>query len=431
MQGRTEETIDAVLAAEIAPGGPGAAIAVIRDGEFIHRKAYGLANIEWGNPLNPDCVFRIASLTKQFTAVAIMILAERGLLSIEAPIDTYLTSWPAREREVTARHLLNHTSGMWSHDSSHIDRTLRPNPPVDEVLKLIYEGDFEFGLGDRYSYNNSGYLLLGAIIQAVTGHAYEDFLHEAIFEPLGMGQTGILRHEAITPQRAYGYVRGRKRFHNARLDAMSWSHAAGALGSTLDDLAKWDRAIRSNRLISAETLETMLAPTTMTDGSTFPYGFGWGTAVYGGRRIYHHTGGISGYASQMLHLRDEDLTTIVLSNLYTFPMDKVTRGLLRAALDLPAISRADAPVSGEHLAACAGAFRGDRHVQSFFTCDGGLATVDGGQVVLRPLRLASFWEADDPEVEYHFTDLRDGRYQRLTYTSPLWPDSVLDRVNEP
>ncbi|HXQ12897.1 MAG TPA: serine hydrolase domain-containing protein [Caulobacteraceae bacterium] len=428
---RTEEAIDAVLAAEVAPDGPGAAIAVIRDGQFIHRKAYGLANIEWDIPLNPDCVFRIASLTKQFTAVAIMMLVERGLLSIEAPIETYLTSWPARGRKVTGRHLLNHTSGIWSHDSSLIDRTLRPNPPVDEVVRLIYEGDFEYEPGARYSYNNSGYLLLGAIIQAVSGKPYEDFLQEAIFEPLGMSHTRILRHEAIAPQRAYGYVRGRKRFHNARLDAMSWSHAAGALGSTLDDLAKWDRAIRSNRLISAETLETMLASTTMTDGSIFPYGSGWGTAVYEGRRIYHHTGGISGYASQMLHLRDEDLTTMVLSNLYLFPMDKVTRGLLRAALDLPAVSRSDAPLPNDQLGACAGAFGGDGYVRSFFACEGGLATVDGGPATLRPLGLASFWQADDLEVEYHFSDLRDCRYQRLTHTSPLWPDSVLDRVHEP
>ncbi|HEY1560173.1 MAG TPA: serine hydrolase domain-containing protein [Caulobacteraceae bacterium] len=430
MQSRIEEKVDAVLAAEVASGGPGAAIAVIRNGQFIHRKAYGLANIEWGVPLNPDCVFRIASLTKQFTAVAIMILVERGLVSADAPIETYLAAWPPRRRKVTVRHLLNHTSGIWSHDGSHIDRTLRPDPPVDEVIGLIFDGDFAFEPGDRYGYNNSGYLLLGAIIQAVSGRPYEDFLREAIFEPLGMSQTRILRPEAITPQRACGYVRGRKRFHNARLDAMNWSHAAGALGSTLDDLARWDRAIRANRLISSESLETMLAPTTLTDGSIIPYGFGWGMGVYDGRRIYHHTGGISGYASQMLHLRDEDLTTIVLSNLFLFPTDKVTRGLLRAALELPAAISEDVSLPDDQPAACAGAFARDGYVRSFFPCAGGLAIVEGGPPVLRPLGHASFRQVDDPEVEFHFSDLRDGRYQLLTYVSPLWPDNVLDRVAE-
>ena len=430
MQTRIEQRIDAVLTAEIEPGGPGAAIAVIRDGQFIHRKAYGLANIEWSVPLDPDAVFRIASLTKQFTATAIMMLAERGLLSIEAPIETYLPDWPARGRTVTVRRLLNHTSGVWSHDSTQIDRTKRPNPPVEEVIQLIYEQPFAFEPGERYSYNNSGYLLLGAIIAAVSGKAYADFLRDEIFMPLGMTRTGMLRHEAITPQRAYGYVRGRKRFHNARLDAMNWSHAAGALGSTLDDLAKWDRAIRENRLVSAETLETMLAPTPLNDGSNFPYGFGLGTADYEGRRVYHHTGGISGYACQMLHLRDQDLTTIVLSNLYLFPMDKVTRGLLRAALDLKDAPRAPAPLDPAHHAALTGRFQGDGYVRELFAADGGLAFVEGAAATLLPFSATGFWQTDDPEVEYRFTDLREGRYQRLTHASPLWPNNDLVRLSE-
>jgi CubicO group peptidase (beta-lactamase class C family) len=138
MQNPIEDRIDAILAAEVVPSGPGAAIAVIRDGEFIHRKAHGLANIEWDVPLTPDAVFRIASLTKQFTAVAIMMLAERGQLSIDAAIEVYLPDWPARGRTITVRHLLNHTSGVWRHDSDQGDRTKRPNPPVEDVIQLIY-----------------------------------------------------------------------------------------------------------------------------------------------------------------------------------------------------------------------------------------------------------------------------------------------------
>ena len=402
---------------------------MIRDGEFIHRKAYGLANIEWDASLTPDSVFRIASLTKQFTAVAIMMLAERGLLTIDAPIERYLTDWPARGRVITVRHLLNHTSGVWRHDSDQIERTLRANPPVEEVLRIIHDRPVEFEPGERYSYNNSGYLLLGAIIQAVSGGPYEAFLREEIFEPLGMRHTGILRHEAITPQRAYGYLRGRKRFHNARLDAMNWSHAAGALGSTLDDLRLWDRAVRGARLISAETLETMLASTPLNGGFSFPYGFGWGTANYEGRRVFHHTGGLSGYASHMLHFRDEALTTIVLSNQYLFPTDKVTRGLVRATLGLPDIERIAAPVSAEQLATCAGRFGADGYDRDFFAVDGGLATAADGPAVLSPMSGASFWQADDPEVEFHFSDPRDGRCHRVSYVSPLWPDGLLDSMS--
>ena len=426
MQNSIEGRIDAVLAAELESGGPGAAIAVIRDGAFIHRKAYGMANIEWAVPLTPDAVFRIASLTKQFTAVAIMMLAERAQLSIDAPIETWLPDWPARGRTVSARRLLNHTSGIWSHDSSQIDRTKRPNPPVEEVLELIRTQPFAFEPGERYDYNNSGYLLLGAIIATVSGKRYEDFLRDEIFAPLGMDHTGMLRHEAITPKRAYGYVRGRKRFHNARLDAMSWSHAAGALGSTLDDLAKWDRAVRTGRLISAETLKTMLTPTTMNDGSVFPYGFGWGTANYEGRRAWHHTGGISGFASHMLHFRDEDLTTVVLSNLYLFPFDKVTRGVIRAALDLDEVSATPIALSVAELAACVGRFSGD-YDREIFAVEGGLTFVEGGRPALLAVSPTEFRQADDPENAYRFSDLREGHYQRLDYLSPLWPVSTFRR----
>ncbi|HEX4197669.1 MAG TPA: serine hydrolase domain-containing protein [Caulobacteraceae bacterium] len=427
MQTRIEERIDAVLEAELEPGGPGAAVAVIRDGEAIHRKAYGLANIEWGAPLDPDCVFRICSLTKQFTAVAIMMLAERGELSIDAPIETYLTDWPARGRTTTLRRLLNHTSGVWRHDSMQVERTKRPNPPVEEVIQLIYSQPFEFEPGARYRYNNSGYLLLGAIIAAVSGRPYEDFLREEIFEPLGMSRTGILRHEPITPKRAYGYVRGRKRFHNARLDAMSWSHAAGALGSTLDDLSRWDRAIRANRLISPESLETMLAPAPLDDGSSFPYGFGWGTAAYDGRRIYHHTGGISGFGCHMLHFRDEDLTTIVLSNLYLFPFDKITRGLLRAVLDLDDIGHHPVALTADQLAACTGRFDGDGYARELFARADGLAFVGDGAAALLPASATNFRQVNDPELQFRFSDLQGGRYQRLTCLSPLWPEEVLVR----
>jgi CubicO group peptidase (beta-lactamase class C family) len=426
MRNFLEERIDAILAAEVTPGGPGAAIAVIRDGEFIHRKAYGAANIEWDVPLTPDAVFRIASLTKQFTAVAIMMLAERGQLSIDAPIEAWLPDWPARGRVITVRHLLNHTSGVWRHDSDQGDRTRRPNPPVEEIIQLIYSRPFEFEPGERYSYNNSGYILLGAIIAAVSGKPYEDFLREAIFAPLGMDRTGMLRQEAITPKRAYGYVRGRKRFHNARLDAMNWSHAAGALGSTLDDLAKWDRAIRSNRLIAAVSLETMLKPTTMNDGSIFPYGFGWGMADYAGRRAWHHTGGISGFASHMLHFRDEDLTTIVLSNLYLFPFDKVTRGLIRAALDLEEVRAKPVALGAGEIAAFAGKFDGD-YEREIFAVEGGLAFVEGGAPALLPVSPTEFRQVDDPENAYRFSHPRDGLYQRLDYLSPLWPVSTFRR----
>lgn len=424
-----EARADKLLGAFIQTGGPGAAVAVLRDGEFVLRKGYGLAHLEWGVPMQPDAVFRICSVTKQFTAVAVMILAERGLIDIDAPIELYLTDWPTRGRVITARHLMNHTSGVWRHDGPLPERTLRSNPPVEAVLAMIYAQPFEFEPGERYLYNNSGYLLLGAIIPAVSGLAWGDFLHREVFEPLGMIDTRVLTHGTITPRRAHGYIKGRSGFHNARLDAMNWSDAAGALGSTLNDLARWDRAIRSHRLIKPGTFEVMLQPTPLNDGSLYPYGFGWGTAQFEGRRIYHHTGGISGFACQLLSFRDEDLTTIVLSNLYLFPFDQVTRGLMRAALDLDEIVAPTASLSSAELSACAGAFRTPGvPTRTLAVKDGGLVFVELNGPRLIPEAPGLFREAADLDIQYHFSAPRDGVFQKMEYRSPLWPPMVYERV---
>jgi CubicO group peptidase (beta-lactamase class C family) len=411
--------IDALLARHIEANAPGAAIAVLQGGRFAHRKAYGLADLEWTIPLTPDCVFRIASLTKPFTAMAIMILAEHGSLSIDDPVERHLPWWPPRGRLVTLRHLLNHTSGVWRHDWDRQLRTTRPNITLADLLPLIGERDFEFEPGESYRYNNAGYLLLGAVVEAASGRRFEAFLREAIFEPLGMRRTGMLRFETVTRQRARGHVLGRSGFHNARPDGEIFSHAAGGLGSTLDDLALWDRALREHRLVSPETFERMLAPTPLSDGSAYPYGLGWGlTDDYLGLRLTHHAGGVSGFACQMLRARDEDLTLIVLSNLYAFPFDQVNRALLRIArtqpLDPPPLAEA---TPGE-VAACVGAFIGP---------EGRLIEL-GPAMAWASLGRGCLCDPGDPEVEFRFSDLQGGRYQRLDYVSPLWPDVAYRRV---
>jgi CubicO group peptidase (beta-lactamase class C family) len=407
-----EQQIDHLLERQVEQGGPGAAIAVLRDGEFIHRKAYGLADLEWETPLRPDCVFRIASLTKPFVATAVMMLAERGALSVDDPLERHLRWWPDRGRPVTIERLLNHTSGVWRHDWDRALRTTRPDIRIADILPLIGERDFEFEPGAAYRYNNSGYLLLGATIEAVSGMPLFDFLREAIFEPLGLRQTGPLSYEVITPRRAHGHVRGHSGFHNARPDGEMFSYAAGGLGSTLDDLATWDKALREHRLINAQTSKAMLAPTLLGDGSLYPYGLGWGlTDDYLGQRLVHHAGGVSGFACQMVRLRDQDLTTIVLSNLYLFPFDQVSRGLLRIALGDPLQPLAMTPTTALQMIACAGRYIG---------ADGRPTQIEAGPqwASLRDDRLC---DPADPEVEFRFSELRGGRYHRLDYVSPLWP----------
>jgi CubicO group peptidase (beta-lactamase class C family) len=261
-------------------------------------------------------------------------------------------------------------------------------------------------------------MLLGAVIEAVSGRPYEDFLRETIFEPLGMTSTQVLTHERVTPRRARGYVKGRKRFHNARLDAMNWSQAAGALGSTLDDLAIWDRALRGDRLIRRDTLERMLAPTRLNDGSLYPYGFGWGTAEYRGHPIFHHTGGISGFAAQMLHFREEALTTIVLSNLYLFPFDQVTRGLIRCVKGWAEAPETPTVTTTAQLAPFVGRYENE---------DGPIMVGEDPEqwLALSGDRLCT---RNDPEVAFCFSEPDGGRFLKLDYVSPLWPVSTFRRT---
>jgi CubicO group peptidase (beta-lactamase class C family) len=403
---------------------PGVAVAVLRDGEVLHRKAYGLADLEWELPLQPDCSFRIASLTKQFTAAAVIRLAEQGRIALEDPLERHLPAFDPRGRTVTLAHLLTHTSGLRNHDKGAPLRTHRLNVPVAEVIGRVVAAPFEFEPGARYSYCNSGYLLLGAVIAAVSGVPYEAFLEREFFEPLGMRRTGLFASNAVVPRRARGHVRGRRGFHCALRDAENWSHAAGGLSSTLDDLATWDRGLRQGWVMQSENFARMIAPTMTAEGA-YPYGYGWGTGEYFGCRLHHHTGGISGFACQMARLTDEALTTIVLSNLYDFPFDRVTRGLLRAAKGLAAPIAQGRSVSDQDLAACTGRY-GDEEgnvfasiperpdLQSFINLGGG--------------RFAS---PADPEVEYRFSGLQGGRYTTLEYTSPLWPTERFSRLEEP
>ena len=411
----TSDRFDLAVEGLIEVGAPGAAIAVLRNGEFIHRKAYGLADLEWGAALRPDCSFRIASLTKQFAATAIMRLAQQGALSIDDRLETHLPAFDPRGRTVTLRHLLNHTSGIRNHDKGQARRADRVSISRENLLTEILAAPFDFEPGEQYLYCNSGYILLGAVIEAVSGQDFETFLKAAFFEPLGMTRTSLCLADAIIPLRARGYVRGRGGYHNARPDPTNWSHAAGGLCSTLDDLAIWDRALRDGRAIGRDSFEQMIEPTPLADGTLYPYGFGWGTATYQSRRLHHHTGGTIGFACQMARLTDEALTTIVLSKLYLFPFDRVTRALLRVAMDLPPVVAEGRPATAEDFAPCAGRYRDDRGAEIVIgaePADPERYTALGG---------GRFRETMDPEVELRFFDHREGRYYALHTLSPLWP----------
>ncbi len=310
------ESIEAMLADGYPDAaGPGAALLVIDDGEVVYRGARGMANVELGVPLTPEHVFRLGSITKQFTAAAILLLEEEDKLSVDDPITKYLPDYPTHGHTITIEHLLTHTSGIFNYTSvpGFMDQPVRLDLTTDELVESFESLPMDFAPGERFSYSNSGYVLLGAIIEAVSGQSYAEFIRERIFEPLGMEDSHYGGHQII-PKRVSGYTAEGDGYVNAGYISMTQPHAAGSLLSTVDDLARWNAALAAGELISEESYERMTTPFTLKDGEATTYGYGFSLITLRGHRAIAHGGGIHGFNTFAARLPEEGIYVAALSN---------------------------------------------------------------------------------------------------------------------
>jgi CubicO group peptidase (beta-lactamase class C family) len=333
--------IDAAVRGDVASGRvAGAAVAVLRDGRLVFAKGYGSANLELAAPANSKTVFRIGSLTKQFTAAGMLLLAEQGKLSIDDKLSLYLPNFP-RANEVTLRDLLNHTSGIHNFtEAPVIDRISTSGATVEELVADIADQSplYDFEPGTGWWYSNSNYALLGAVIEKVTGKSWAAFMKDEIFDKLGMADTSADDAHDVVPGRASGYVLSQGaagKFRNADFTDMSVPYAAGALRSTAIDLARWNAALFGGKLLKPTSLKEMMAPGLLRNGvenqiaiawpggkaSLPPAGFVPGFYAFGldhhsedGRRVIGHDGSIAGFDSVMQSYIDEGVTIIVLTN---------------------------------------------------------------------------------------------------------------------
>ncbi len=296
---------------------PGVSLAVVRDGKVTFTKGYGFANLESMRRASPESVFQLASVTKQFTATAVMMLVEEGKIRLEEPIRTYLTDLPEAWGKVTVRNLLNHTSGIKSYtdlpgffDNGNQRRDYTPNQIIDLVRNL--PPDFE--PGTQWHYNNTGYYLLGMLIEQVTGQKYDQFLTQRIFKPLGMAHTRLNNRYDLVPERVIGYSWSGKAWVNAEFVSPTQPFSAGALLSTVLDMAKWDAALYTTKLLKAETLQQMWTPTILKSGEKQDYGFGWIVSKVNKHRMVVHGGGIDGFNTYISRYPEDRLTVIVLTN---------------------------------------------------------------------------------------------------------------------
>jgi CubicO group peptidase (beta-lactamase class C family) len=307
--------IDAVMAEIYKPGEPGAAIIVRKDGKTIFRKGYGMADMELGVPVEPDMVFRLGSITKQFTAVSILILAEQGKLSLRDEITKVLPDFPTQGRTITIEHLLTHTSGLKSYTNlSEWLPLWRKDMTVREIIDLTKDKPMEFAPGERWNYNNTGYVLLGAVIEKVSGLTYEDYVNKNIFGPLGMKHSYYGNTERIIPRRIPGYQMGKDGFVNAPYLSMTQPYAAGSLLSSVDDLAIWNDAVFSGKLLKKEWLDKAFTPYPLKNGGSTGYGYGWFIANYQGHRFIEHGGGINGFSTYEMTLPEDHIFLAILTN---------------------------------------------------------------------------------------------------------------------
>jgi len=285
-------------------------VLVAHGDEVIFSKAYGSANLEWDVPNTPDTKFRLGSLTKQFTAAAVLLLEERGKVKLDDPIKTYYPDAPPAWDAITLRHLLGHTSGIPNYTATpDFGRMSATHSTPADLVQRVANLPLEFQPGAQMRYSNTGYVLLGMVIEKASGGGYAAFLKQNLFDPLGMKDTGYDVNALVLPKRASGYTPGPNGIANAIYVDMTTPFSAGGLYSTAADLLRWERALFGGKVVSPASFEKM---TTQGKGN---YGMGLFIEVDAGHRVIGHGGGIPGFNSRLAHFPDSDITVVALSNL--------------------------------------------------------------------------------------------------------------------
>ena len=331
--------IDSLVNAEVAATPiAGVAIAVVRGRDTIALRGYGLADVENDVPVTADHIFRIGSITKQFTAAAILNLVEKGQLSLDDTVGARLPNLPRTWRRATIRQLLNHTSGIPSYTDigPRWQRRWREDLVPDSLIALVSADTMNFPLGARWRYNNSGYVLLGMILEKFAGKSYATLMDEQYFKPLGLSGTSYCYPQPIIKKRANGYSRTGTTLSNAEYLSMTQPHAAGALCSTVRDLVRWNAALQGGKVVTGESLRRMTTPVEAAAARGYGFGIGSDTSMAGHRRI-SHGGGIHGFQSMLAYYPQDSLTVAVLVNSTPAPVDVIANNLARIVLGLPLV----------------------------------------------------------------------------------------------
>lgn len=309
--------VDSLFSAYSGSTVPGASVVVILDGRVVLRRAYGMADLERRVTATPETDYRLASVSKQFTAMAVMLLATDGKLRYDQPVRDFLPELPAAARPVTIRHLLNHTSGLVDYEDLVPESRTAQLDDRDVLGLLATKDSAYFAAGSQYRYSNSGYVLLGLIVARASGLSFPEFLRTRIFQPLGMNATvAHVEGSDTVPGRSYGYSPRGGTFVQTDQSVTSATLGDGGIYTNVDDMQRWDQALYpgSTALVDAATLDLAATPPQLPAGATTEYGFGWFVDTYRGEKRWRHTGETSGFRNAIQRYPRRRLTVIVLTN---------------------------------------------------------------------------------------------------------------------
>jgi len=330
-------------------------VLVVKDGKTILDKGYGSADLEWNIPNTPATKFRLGSITKQFTAASIMLLEERGKLKVTDPVRQYLPQLPESWDKITLFNLLTHSSGIFNYTAlpdASASKSRRVTP--QQIVDLVRDKPLDFPPGEKMRYSNTGYVVLGMVIEKLSGQSYAEFLKTNIFTPLGMKDSGY-EDQTITPLRAHGYERNKDGvLKNADFIDISAAYAAGALYSTTHDLLIWENALFAGKVVSQDSLIRMTTP------FKGDYGFGLGISDSGGHKQVQHNGGIDGFSTDMVNYPYDHLIIIVLNNIATRAPESIASALADISFGKPVIltsERKEVAMDGKILARYVGHYQ--------------------------------------------------------------------------
>jgi CubicO group peptidase (beta-lactamase class C family) len=309
--------VDAIFAPIANEETPGCAVLVVQDGEIVHAKGYGMADLERKVPHSSDTAGRLGSVGKQFTAMGIMILADRGELSFDDPATKYIPELSTRYgNDITIRHLLTHRAGLPDY-YAHMARTYTERMPTNEDCADVYEkwGEPRFQPGERFEYSNPGYEMLGLIITRVSKLSFPEFMKQHIFTPLEMNDSLVMEHfKTHFPNRTYGYRQVNNKYLLDDDHHLNMMYGAGGFYSTLNDMYKWDQALGGEILVKQATLEAAFTPMVLNNGAKTNYGFGWMLDAHRGHRRIQHGGSWIGFRAHIARYPDDKLTIVALAN---------------------------------------------------------------------------------------------------------------------